>query len=145
MRVVVQRVGRASVTVDGEVRGRIGRGLLALVAFQPGDGTAEIEWMAAKLTDLRIFPDGTGRMNLSVVDIDGAMLAIPQFTLYGDATRGRRPSFVGALDPVRAEVLYDEFMEACMRGPVPVRGGTFGASMSVELVNDGPVTLVIDR
>jgi D-tyrosyl-tRNA(Tyr) deacylase len=145
MRVVVQRVGRASVTVDGEVRGRIGRGLLALVAFQPGDGTAEIEWMAAKLTDLRIFPDETGRMNLSVVDIDGAMLAIPQFTLYGDATRGRRPSFVGALDPVRAEVLYDEFMEVCMRGPVPVRGGTFGASMSVELVNDGPVTLVIDR
>ena len=107
MRVVVQRVGRASVAVDGEVRGRIGRGLLALVGFQPGDGTAEIEWMAAKLANLRIFPDETGRMNLSVADIEGEVLAISQFTLYGDATRGRRPSFVGALDPVRAEVLYD--------------------------------------
>jgi D-aminoacyl-tRNA deacylase len=145
MRVVVQRVVRASVTVDGDVRARIGRGLLALVAFQAGDGSAEIAWMVRKLTGLRIFADDAGRMNVSVTEIGGEILAVSQFTLYGDATRGRRPSFIGAESPARAEALYDEFMEVCANSAVPVSGGTFGANMAVELLNDGPVTLVIDR
>lgn len=145
MRVVVQRVRRASVEVDGRIRAEIARGLLALVAFRPGDGTDEIEWMAGKLTGLRIFADEEGRMNRSVGDVDGELLVVSQFTLYGDVSRGRRPSFIGAERADAALALYEQFLAACGGGGIATAGGVFGADMAVELVNDGPVTLVIDR
>jgi len=145
MRVVAQRVSRASVTVDGEVVGRIGRGLLLLVGFGPGDGEEELAWMAEKMTGLRVFPDEEGRMDRSLVEVGAGLLVVPQFTLYGDVSRGRRPSFVGAADPGPAERLFDRFLALCREGEVPVRSGEFGAMMEVELVNDGPVTLVVER
>jgi D-aminoacyl-tRNA deacylase len=145
MRVVAQRVGRAAVRVEGRTVGEIGTGLLALVGFAPGDDEVALEWMAARLLGLRVFPDGDGRMNLDVSEAGGGLLVVSQFTLYGDVSRGRRPSFTGAADPEEAAGLYARFLDACRRGPVPVAGGEFGAMMEVELVNDGPVTLVIDR
>ncbi|HKK28290.1 MAG TPA: D-aminoacyl-tRNA deacylase [Gemmatimonadota bacterium] len=145
MRAVVQRVSRASVRVDGEVVGEIGKGLLVLAAFAPGDGEEELSWMASKLAGLRIFPDEDGLMNRSTRDAGGALLVVSQFTLYGDVSRGRRPSFIGAADPEEAERLYDRFLELCEGTEVPVESGEFGAMMEVELANDGPVTLVVDR
>lgn len=145
MRVVVQRVSRAAVRVEGESVGSIGRGLLVLVGFGPEDGGEEVDWMAGKLAGLRIFPDEEGRMDRSVQEVGGAMLVVSQFTLYGDVSRGRRPSFVGAADPGPAEALYDDFLERCRATGVPVESGAFGAMMEVELVNDGPVTLVVER
>ncbi len=145
MRVVVQRVSRAAVRIEGRTAGEIGTGLLVLVAFAPGDGPEQLEWMAAKLRGLRVFPDEDGRMNRDVGEAGGGLLVVSQFTLYGDAARGRRPSFVGAADPAAAEQLYDRFLDVCRRGTVPVAAGEFGARMDVDLVNDGPVTLVIDR
>lgn len=145
MRAVVQRVSRASVAVGGRTVGEIGRGLLVLVGFAPGDGREEIDWMAGKLKGLRVFPDGEGRMNLDVGDVGGEMLVVSQFTLYGDVSRGRRPSFLQAAAPEEAERLYDEFVDVCRRGTVPVATGEFGALMDVSLRNEGPVTLVIDR
>lgn len=145
MRVVVQRVSRGAVRVDGRTVGAIGKGLLALAAFAPGDGEAELSWMADKLAGLRIFPDGEGLMNRSTRDAGGALLVVSQFTLYGDVSRGRRPSFIGAADPGEAERLYDRFLELCRETGLPVESGEFGAMMEVDLVNDGPVTLVIDR
>lgn len=144
MRVVLQRVSEARVRVDGDPVGEIGRGLLVLVGFAPGDGETEIAWMAEKLWGLRVFADEDGRMNRSLDDVDGALLVVSQFTLYGDASRGRRPSFTGAAPPDEAEALYRAFVGRCAeRGPVAE--GRFGAMMQVELVNDGPVTLVVDR
>ena len=146
MRVVVQRVAEASVTVDGEVVGAIGPGLLVLAGFLSGDDQGTTSWMAAKVVNLRIFADAEGRMNLSLVDVGGEVLVVSQFTLYGDAGKGRRPSFVRAARPEIAVPLYEGFiadLEALL--PERVRCGRFGAEMKVALVNDGPVTLVIDR
>ncbi|HKK08074.1 MAG TPA: D-aminoacyl-tRNA deacylase [Gemmatimonadota bacterium] len=145
MRAVVQRVTRGAVRIDGRTAGEIGKGLVVLAAFAPGDGEAELSWMAEKLAGLRIFPDRDGLMNRSTRDAGGALLVVSQFTLYGDVSRGRRPSFIGAADPDEAERLYDRFLELCESTGLPVESGEFGAMMEVDLVNDGPVTLVIDR
>jgi len=145
MRVLVQRVSRAAVRVRGEAVGEIGRGLLVLAGFAPADGEEELAWVARKLMGLRVFEDGSGRMNRSLDEIGGEMLVIPQFTLYGDVARGRRPSFVGAAPPKQARVLYERFLDVCRGGSVPVASGEFGAHMEVELVNDGPVTLMVER
>ncbi len=146
MRIVVQRVAEASVAVDGEVVGKIGPGLLVLAGFRAGDDGAVLDWMAARLVGLRIFADERGRMNRSVVRTGGELLVVSQFTLYGDAARGRRPSFVRAAPPHLAEPLYEGFLarlDALLPGRV--RRGRFGAAMQLSLLNDGPVTLVIDR
>ena len=146
MRVVVQRVAEASVAVDGKVEGEIGPGLLALVGFAPGDGLPATAWMARKLLGLRVFADEEGRMNRSVDEIDGDVLVVSQFTLYGDARKGRRPSFVHAARPDVAFPLYESFLaELRVLAPGRVASGRFGADMQVALVNDGPVTLVLER
>jgi D-tyrosyl-tRNA(Tyr) deacylase len=145
MRAVVQRVSRGSVRVDGRPVGEIGKGLLVFVGFTAGDGREEMRWMAEKLRGLRIFPDPGGLMNLDLRDVGGEMLVVSQFTLYGDVSRGRRPSFVRAAAPDEARRQYDEFVDICREGVVPVSTGEFGARMEVALVNEGPVTLVIER
>lgn len=145
MRTVVQRVTRAAVRVDGATVGRIGPGLLVLAAFGPDDGEEELRWMAEKLQGLRVFPDEEGRMDRSVEDVGGALLVVPQFTLYGDVSRGRRPSFTGAAGPKTARELYERFLALCRSPGVEVESGEFGAMMEVELVNDGPVTLLVER
>ena len=145
MRVVVQRVTRASVTVDGKVVGAIGLGLLVLVAFTATDNQADVDWMAEKIVGLRVFPDDDDRMNRSVADVRGQLLVVSQFTLYGDVSRGRRPSFIKAAEPQIAVPLYEAFVGAVRDRKIPVETGIFGATMEVELVNDGPVTLVIER
>lgn len=146
MRIVVQRVSEASVTSEGEILGAIGPGLVVLVGFTAGDDPARARWMADKVVNLRIFNDTAGRMNRSVRDVSGEVLAVSQFTLYGDATKGRRPSFIRAARPESAIPLYDGFV-AELRELLPgaVQSGRFGAAMEVALVNDGPVTLVIER
>ena len=144
MRAVIQRVSAASVTVDGVVVGQIGPGLLVLLGIAPGDTEAEVAWLAPKLAGLRVFPDADGKMNRALVDFDGAALVVSQFTLYGDASKGRRPSFTGAARPALAEPLYRRFCERLAAEGVIVARGVFGAHMEVALVNDGPVTLVID-
>lgn len=144
MRAVVQRVAEASVTVAGETVGRIGPGLAVLVGVAPGDGTADAHALADKLVGLRIFPDGEGKMNRSVVDAGGEVLVVSQFTLLADLRKGRRPSFVGAADPDHAEPLVEEVAARVAAAGVRSAGGRFGASMEVHLVNDGPVTLVMD-
>jgi D-tyrosyl-tRNA(Tyr) deacylase len=150
MRVLVQRVSRAEVRVretEARVRvsGTIGRGLLALVGFTSGDGEAQLQWMAEKLLGLRIFPDAEDKMNRSVADVGGALLVVPQFTLYGDVSRGRRPSFVAAARPETAVPLYERFVAVLKEQGASVETGEFGAMMEVELVNDGPVTLWMER
>jgi D-aminoacyl-tRNA deacylase len=145
VRAVVQRVSRARVTAAGRVAGEIGRGLLVLVGFAPGDEAGAAEWMADKIAGLRIFPDAEGKMNRSVAEVAGGLLVVSQFTLYGDASRGRRPSFVGAAPPERAIPLYECFVAALRRCGCPVETGEFGAAMQVELVNDGPVTILLER
>lgn len=145
MRVVLQRVERAAVRIDGRTVGEIERGLLVLAGFAPGDTEAELRWMADKLRGLRIFPDDEGRMNLDLAAAGGALLVVSQFTLYGDASKGRRPSFIGAAAPAEAEALYDRFLALCAEDGTRVESGEFGAMMDVELVNAGPVTLVMER
>lgn len=146
MKVVLQRVSRAEVRVDGAVIGSVGRGHLLLVGFTDGDGADQIDWMADKIVGLRVFPDDEGRMNRSLSDIDGELLVVSQFTLYGDVRKGRRPSFVNAAPPDVAIPLYEAFVRALQdRGVERVETGEFGASMEVDLVNDGPVTLVLER
>lgn len=146
MRVVLQRVSRARVTVDGRVTGEIGRGLLLLAGFTQADDEAILAWMVGKVVGLRVFPDEEGRMNLSLDEVGGDILVVSQFTLYGDATRGRRPSFVAAADPERATALYERFLTVLRSGaPGRVETGVFGAMMNVELVNEGPVTLLLER
>ncbi|MEJ2311911.1 MAG: D-aminoacyl-tRNA deacylase [Gemmatimonadales bacterium] len=145
MRIVAQRVSRASVRVSGETIGSIGAGLLALVAFGAEDGDAELAWMARKLVGLRVFRDDARKMNRSVREVGGSLLVVSQFTLYGDTSRGMRPSFTEAASPERAEELYELFLDALRAQGVPVQSGRFAAMMDVELVNDGPVTLILDR
>jgi D-tyrosyl-tRNA(Tyr) deacylase len=146
MRVVLQRVSRASVRVGGRTVGSIGPGLLLLVGFKGADGDDEIDWMARKIVGLRVFNDHDHKMNLSIEEVGGDLLVVSQFTLYGDARKGRRPSFVAAAEPALAEALYQRFtarLRNLFKGGV--EEGEFGAMMDVDLVNDGPVTLVIDR
>ena len=146
MRVVLQRVARAAVRVDGEVVGSAGKGLLLLVGFTEGDGPEQVEWMADKIVGLRIFPDDKGHMNLGLAEVGGDLLVVSQFTLYGDTRKGKRPSFVKAARPETAIPLYESFLGALKdRAPARVEAGVFGAHMDVELVNDGPVTLVLER
>ena len=148
MRVVLQRVSRAEVRVDGVVVGSIPRGFLLLAGFHASDGDEQLRWMAAKIVSLRLFPDDDGRMNRSIDELDppGGLLVVSQFTLYGDAQKGRRPSFVDAAPPERAIPLYHRFVDLCRElAPGPVEIGSFGAMMDVELVNDGPVTLILER
>jgi D-tyrosyl-tRNA(Tyr) deacylase len=139
MRAVVQRVSEASVTVDGAVVGRIGPGLLVLLGVHRDDGTAQADRIADKLLALRVFPDDDGRMNRSVADVGGELLCVSQFTLYGDTRRGTRPSFGDAAPGELAEPLYERVRER-----LGAQGGVFGAQMDVALVNDGPVTLVVE-
>ncbi len=145
MRAVIQRVSRASVTIDGNTVGTIGVGLVVLVGFTSGDDQARIEWMADKIVGLRVFQDDDDKMNRSIVDVGGAVLVVSQFTLYGNVSKGRRPSFVDAAGPEEANPLYEAFVAALRERAVPVASGVFGAMMEVDLVNDGPVTLVIER
>jgi D-tyrosyl-tRNA(Tyr) deacylase len=139
VRAVVQRVSRASVTVDGEPVSEIGPGLLVLLGVRRGDGEAEADWVVRKLLALRIFEDDQGRMNHSVTDVGGAILCVSQFTLYGDARKGNRPGFTDAAPPEEAEPLYER-----VRAGLGAEGGRFGAHMVVDLANDGPVTLIVE-
>ncbi len=146
MRVVLQRVSEAAVSVGGRVAGAVGNGLLLLVGFTAGDAEEQLVWMADKVAGLRVFSDEEGKMNRSVVETGGGVLVVSQFTLYGDASKGRRPSFVAAAPPAQAIPLYDRFVELIdERIETPVATGEFGAAMRVSLVNDGPVTLVLER
>ena len=146
MRVVLQRVTRGEVRIDGEVSGRVGRGYVVLVGIGRDDDEETVAWMADKIVGLRLFPDADDRMNLDLDAVDGALLVVSQFTLYGDARKGRRPSFIDAADPDVAIPLYDQFLKLLEdRVPGRVQSGEFGAMMDVELVNDGPVTLILER
>lgn len=145
MRVLLQRVSSASVTVGERETGRIGAGFLVLVGFTHGDGDEHVEWMADKVVGLRVFGDAEGKMNLALPDVGGAILVVSQFTLYGDAQKGRRPSFIQAAHPDAAVPLYEKFVAALRARGVPVETGEFGAMMQVALVNDGPVTLWLER
>ncbi len=145
MRAIVQRVSQASVTVAGNVVGAIDQGLLVLLGIGEGDTEEEARWVGHKVANLRIFADADDKMNLSVQDIGGEVLAISQFTLYGDTNRGFRPSFVHAAPPDIAEPLVECFVTAVRAEGVPVETGVFGAMMEVALVNDGPVTIIIER
>jgi D-aminoacyl-tRNA deacylase len=145
MRVVLQRVSSASVTIDGQVAGAIGRGFCLLVGFTHGDGQAQVDWMAEKVVGLRLFSDAEGKLNLGLAEVGGALLVISQFTLYGDAAKGRRPSFIDAARPDVAIPLYERFVSALRTRGVEVATGEFGADMQVEIHNDGPVTLILDR
>jgi D-tyrosyl-tRNA(Tyr) deacylase len=145
MRVLLQRVTRAEVRIDGRATGRIERGLVVLVGFTGDDGEDQLAWMADKIVGLRIFADDEDKMNRSLTDAGGSLLVVSQFTLYGDAVKGRRPSFVDAARPDEAIPLYERFLERLRAAGVHVESGTFGASMQVELVNDGPVTLWLER
>lgn len=144
MRVVVQRVSRASVTVDGQVVGRIGPGFVVLVGVANGDAQADIAYTASKLLGLRVFSDADGKMNRSITDVGGAMLLISQFTLLGDVRGGRRPSFIDAAAPDVGRAMYEELAARLRASGMHVETGIFQAHMDVELVNDGPVTLLID-
>jgi len=146
MRVVLQRVSRARVTVGARVTGEIGRGLLLLVGFTAADSEDALAWMAEKVRGLRIFPDDAGKMNRSLDEVGGGVLVVSQFTLYGDTRKGRRPSFVDAAPPALAIPFYERFVALLRAGALgPVATGEFGAMMDVELVNDGPVTLMLER
>lgn len=148
MRVVVQRVLRASVrdvAAAAETAAHIERGVVLFAGFRPSDDDAVVDWMAAKCLGLRIFPNDDGALDRTLADCGGAVLAVPNFTLYGDASRGRRPSFTDAAPPEFAAARFESFLAALHRGPVPVASGFFRTHMHVELVNDGPVTLWLER
>ena len=144
MRAVVQRVTRASVTIDGEIVGEIGNGLVVLLGIARDDTKDDADYLAPKIVALRIFDDAEGRMNVSVKDIEGGLLIVSQFTLYGDVRRGLRPSWSDAAAPEIAEPLYDYFVESSRKLLGRVETGSFRKTMQVELVNDGPVTILLD-
>jgi D-aminoacyl-tRNA deacylase len=144
MRAVVQRVSQARVQIDGEVVGEIGLGLLVLLGITHEDTPEQTEWLADKIVGLRIFEDDAGKMNRDVIEVGGAILVVSQFTLYGDCRKGRRPSFIEAAPPAVAVPLYAAFIDAIRARGVPTATGRFGAMMRVELVNEGPVTLIVD-
>lgn len=145
MRALIQRVSHASVTVDGRVVGQIGRGFVVLLGITHADGRAEADWLAARIAGLRVFDDDAGKMNRSLADVGGALLVVSQFTLYGDARKGRRPSFTDAAAPEQAEPLVDYFVGVLRDAGFTVATGIFGAHMDVEIHNDGPVTLLLER
>ena len=145
MRVLLQRVSRASVSIDGRTAGAIGRGFCLLVGLTHGDTDAAVDWMAEKVAGLRLFPDAEGKMNLGLDEVDGGVLVISQFTLYGDTAKGRRPSFIDAARPEAAIPLYERFVGALRGRGLEVATGEFGADMQVEIHNDGPVTLILER
>ena len=145
MRAVVQRVSRARVLVGEEVVGEIGRGLVVLLGVSKADSPEQAVWLADKIVSLRIFPDAADNMNLGLFDVGGAVLVVSQFTLYGDCRKGRRPSFIDAAPPETAIPLYEAFINAIRAHGIPTATGQFGAMMQVELVNDGPVTLIIEK
>ena len=144
MRAVIQRVSQASVKINNTIHGKISHGMLVLLGIRGGDSSTDLQWMAEKIVNLRIFEDQQGKMNRSLADIDGEMLIISQFTLYGDCRKGRRPGFSSAAPPDIAEPLYLQFIEEVKNRQVRVATGIFQATMEVELVNDGPVTLLVD-
>ena len=145
MRLVIQRVKQASVSVNGQIAGRCGHGLCILAGVRIGDTEAEAKWLAQKVAGLRIFEDDEGKMNRSVLDIGGSALVVSQFTLYADARRGRRPDFIDAAPPNVAEPLVEKFVEFLKAEGVPTETGVFGALMLVEIHNDGPVTILLER
>ena len=148
MRVVLQRVTRAEVRVASRVTGKIGPGFLVLAGFSPTDTDVQLGWMAEKIIGLRVFGDADGKMNRDLAEVNGGVLVVSQFTLYGDASKGRRPSFIDAAPPNLAIPLYEKFVALLKEktgGRIPVETGEFGAMMDVELVNDGPVTLILER
>ena len=144
MRAVLTRVKSASVTVDGAVTGKIGRGFLILLGVGPQDTEADCDKLCKKLLSLRIFTDEAGKMNLGLEAVDGSVLVVSQFTLYGSCKKGRRPDFFGAAEPQKAEALYERFLSQCEALGYPPQHGIFGAHMDVASVNDGPVTLIVD-
>ena len=144
MRAVVQRVKQSSVKTNGETVGRIGKGLLVLLGVARGDGAEDVKYLANKIVNLRIFEDEAGKMNKSVLEIGGELLAVSQFTLLADCRKGRRPSFIAAADPEKATELYEKFVEQVRAKGVAVQTGRFQAMMEVTLINDGPVTIVVD-
>lgn len=145
MRILLQRVSRAAVRVDGEIAGAIEKGFVALVGVTHGDSEKEVDWLANKVAGLRVFEDDEGKMNLSLLDVRGSVLVISQFTLYGDASRGRRPSFTNAAPPDLAEPLVEQFAAGLRRRGLRVASGVFGAHMEVEIHNDGPVTMMLEK
>ena len=145
MRLIIQRVAHASVTINGKVKSSIGKGLLILVGIEDADDTTDAEWLCKKVANLRIFDDENGVMNLSVKDIDGEILIISQFTLFASTKKGNRPSFANAMEPIGAENLYELFCKKLSESGIKsVQKGIFGADMKVSLVNDGPVTVILD-
>lgn len=144
MRLVIQRVSEAWVTIDGVVNGKIGRGLLVLIGVSVDDGEEDVSWLVQKLVNLRIFSDDDGKMNCSLTDVSGELLLISQFTLYASTKKGNRPGFTGSARPKIAIPLYESFIEQCRELGVKVETGVFGADMQVGLTNDGPVTIFID-
>ena len=144
MRAVIQRVEQASVSVEGEIRGQIGAGFLALIGVEEGDGDADFRYIAEKVPNLRVFEDEQGKMNRSLLDVGGELLAVSQFTLLGDARGGRRPSFITAARPETADPMYERLVADWRARGIRVETGVFGAHMKVALVNDGPVTILLD-
>jgi len=145
MRAIIQRVTEASVTIEGNIKSSIGNGLLVLVGFEESDTNKDIEWMSAKIVNLRIFQDANEKMNLSLKDINGELLIISQFTLFADTKKGNRPSFVQAAKPAVAILLYESFLAVIQKEVLtPIQTGIFGADMKVRLLNDGPVTIILD-
>lgn len=144
MRAVIQRVKRASVTIDGKVNGEIGQGLLIFLGVGEGDTESDLAYIERKTTGLRIFSDEDDKMNLNIEDIGGSVLVVSQFTLYGDARKGNRPSFTSSMEPVKANEIYEKFISDLKAKGLTVEHGEFGADMQVELLNDGPVTILLD-
>lgn len=145
MRVVLQRVSQATVRIHDRVAGSIGRGFCVLVGFTHSDTPAQVDWMAEKISSLRLFSDTEDKMNLGLEEVGGAVLVVSQFTLYGDSVKGRRPSFIAAARPEVAVPLYERFLDLLRGRGLQVAAGEFGADMQVEIHNDGPVTLILDR
>lgn len=145
MRIVLQRVSRASVNIEGKIVGAIDRGFCLLAGFGPSDTTVEVDWLADKVAGLRLFTDADGKMNLGLTEVQGALLVISQFTLYGDTEKGRRPSFIRAARPEVAIPLYQHLLSRLRGHGLRVEAGVFGADMQVEIHNDGPVTLILER